>query len=107
MGASVPYGKITSYAERNSLLSLLLSQEVLHGCGFAVLTWVMCFDFIRAGRKAPPYLLIGLLAAAYGVIIECWHLLLPYRSFEIYDMGIDIIGCLTGLIIFYFFRRVK
>jgi len=105
IGATIPTDKISVVAEKSNLFSILLSQEVLHGCGFALLTWILCLDFTRAGGQSPPYRFIGLLALAYGVVIESWHLLLPYRTFELYDIGIDIFGSLTGLTIFYFFRR--
>ena len=41
-----------------------------------------------------------------SILIEFIHLILPYRGFELIDFAFNIIGCLFGIISFYYIRKL-
>jgi len=45
------------------------------------------------------------LALIISLFIELTHFVIPYRDFEILDGAFNIIGCITGIAIVYYYRN--
>ncbi len=78
-------------------------DKVVHVGLFAGLVFLWCLPFqllIKdVDRQKKIYALIAIGFMVYGVVIEFIQRdLIPYRSFDIYDIVADIIGCAIGWI---------
>lgn len=76
-------------------------DKVVHVGLFAVLVFVWCLPLLQlveqADRRQKIFLGIAIGFIAYGVAIEFIQRdLIPYRSFDIYDIVADTIGCIIG-----------
>ncbi len=70
-------------------------DHIVHGLLFAVLAWVWCRPFARAGRIR-DLLLAAAAAVVYGAAIEVFQTLLGYRSGEWMDLVADAVGVALG-----------
>jgi VanZ family protein len=68
---------------------------------FAILTWLWCLAF-RIQRKEISYI-IGAACLCYGIIMEfVQRYYIPNRSFDTGDIAADAIGCVAGLLFWYY-----
>lgn len=73
-------------------------DQIVHGLLFAVLAWVWCRPFARAGRTS-DLLLAAVAAVVYGAAIEGFQMLVGYRSGEWMDLVADAIGVAVGALL--------
>ena len=91
----------------NAGLRFLLSDQFMHFLTFGVLTLLTYYGYERSiqykarnkskecrdsGKAAIPYLKICLIPAGYGVLIEIYQAVLPYRSFGLDDILWNLTG---------------
>ena len=107
LGHSIPTYYFTRLSRVNRLFRYIFSDETFHFVLFGFLAWLLCFGYYMAGRKKIPYLKIFILSAAYGMLIEAWQALLPYRHFDKRDMLFDVAGIVAFLALFWIMRRFK
>lgn len=102
IGYSLPNGPIENFRAGNSLLEILFSSNLLHLYSFGffafVLGWERSRVFKFTGRQ---WIVVGIIALAYGLFIEIYQLLLPYRGTQVSDVIWDIIGIALGLGVAY------
>ena len=55
-------------------------------------------------NKKNEYTYAVTLALIISLFIEFTHFIIPYRDFEILDGVFNIIGCITGIAIIYYYR---
>jgi VanZ family protein len=55
-------------------------------------------------NKKNEYTYAVTLALIISLFIEFTHFIIPYRDFEILDGVFNIIGCITGITIIYYYR---
>ncbi|MGB8194081.1 MAG: VanZ family protein [Chitinophagaceae bacterium] len=61
------------------------------------LFWNLFFHFRKKSFSIHPFLLVFLMASAYGIAIEFFQLyFIPNRSFDVGDIVADICGALCG-----------
>jgi len=101
-GYSLPGSAVELVRESNSLLHLILADPLLHLYSFGffafVLGWERSRVFKFTGRQ---WIIVGIIALAYGLFIEIYQLLLPYRGTQVGDVIWDIIGIALGLGVAY------
>ncbi len=73
-------------------------DQVAHGLLFAVLAWVWCRPFARAGRLR-GVVAAAVAAVAYGAAIELVQIQLGYRSGEWMDLVADAVGVAAGALL--------
>ena len=56
-------------------------------------------------NKKNEYTYAVTLALIISLFIEFTHFIIPYRDFEILDGAFNIIGCITGIAIVYYYRK--
>ncbi len=98
-GCSVPVDKISKISESHLILSVILSDSFLHFCMFGLLVWLICYGHYKSSRLRIPYIKIFFITISYGLGIEIWQAVLPYRSFSIFDLFFDLLGISVVIII--------
>lgn len=73
------------------MLRLALSDPFMHALTAALLTLAIVHGFRVSPLKA------GLLAAGYGLCIELYQLLLPWRTFGLDDLVWHLVGVVLSL----------
>ncbi len=73
-------------------------DQIAHGLLFAVLAWVWCRPFARAGRVR-GVVAAAVAAVAYGAAIELVQIQLGYRSGEWMDLVADAVGVAAGALL--------
>jgi VanZ family protein len=71
--------------------SLGLSDKFEHCVAYAVLAFLPCLH-----ERRRPLIMLLLLTAAAGILLEFGQLLSPGRSFDLYDMLADGVGIVIG-----------
>lgn len=107
VGFSIPGKPIADIADLNNILAYLLSDKLLHAIIFGVFVWLWSVGAYKEGQEPIPYLTLFLGAWGYGLFIELWQYLLPYRSFEGIDLVFDLLGIVMGLFIFRIVKARK
>ena len=96
---SIPSEPIEHIANINNFLSFILSDKILHALVFGILVWLWCVGAHKKGQEPIPYLRVFLGAGGYGLLIELWQYLLPFRSFDSIDLLFDLLGIVIGIFI--------
>jgi glycopeptide antibiotics resistance protein len=99
VGCSVPVDKISIISESHPILSVVLSDSFLHFCMFGLLVWLICYGSYKSSGSRIPYMKYFFLAISYGLGIEIWQAVLPYRSFSIFDLVFDLLGISVAIIV--------
>ena len=78
-------------------------DKVVHIGLFTMLVFLWCLPFrsrVKQQRLNKIYLTITLAFVGYGIVIEfVQRNLIPYRSFDFFDIVADTVGCVIGLIV--------
>lgn len=105
--ASVPTGPLEKFQSFPKLIRFFLSDHSLHFFAFGILAALLCFGFYRIKYSSLPYLGIGLASLGFGLFIELYQIVLPYRFFEFYDLISDFLGITLALGIFGIFVKTN
>jgi len=78
-------------------------DKLVHLGIFALLVFIWCYSFFRAGktgeRPKKTFMLIAAAALIYGIGMELvQHYFISNRSMDIFDIAFDSAGILTGLL---------
>ena len=76
-------------------------DKIFHFLTFLVLG--LFAQFINNNKNEYTYAIT--LALMISLFIELTHFIIPYRDFEILDGAFNIIGCITGIAIVYYYRK--
>lgn len=98
--------KIQRFPE-NQWLRFFLSDAFLHFLTFGLLTLLIVRGFYSQGRKSIPLLKIGLISSGYGLLIEIYQGILPWRSFGVDDLIWNIVGVLFFLGLSHRLLRIR
>lgn len=102
VGYSIPVEGLGEYAGSHFFLSFILSEKSLHFIAFGIFAWFLSLGFLKSGWTELPFFIIFLLAMGYGLFIEMWQAILPYRSFGVDDLVFDFLGVMSGMLVFLF-----
>jgi len=102
-------GKAASPLKSNTLLSLFLSDPMVHIYRFGTFALVLARDLSRSNRGSLPYyyIKVALITFAYGFFIEVYQIFLPHRGFEIRDLGWNGVGILSASGILWLFKSQR
>ena len=89
--------RMQSYPE-NPLLRIILSDPFMHFVVFGLLALLICRGFYGGSRRSIPLAVVAMLAIGYGLLIEVYQGILPWRSFGIDDLFWNTVGVLFFLI---------
>lgn len=90
--------KIQKYPE-NPLLRFFLSDPFMHFLVFGLLILLICRGFYQESKALIPIVRVGLIASGYGLIIEVYQGILPWRSFGLDDIVWNTVGVMFFLLL--------
>lgn len=83
------------------------ADKIVHTCLYMGLTWLACWS-VHAEFKRIWYFLIILFSIGWGTIMELFQLLMHMgRSFDFYDIIVNSIGTLIGVLIYTLMAQQK
>ena len=82
----------------------LIIRKLAHFTEYLILGILVC-NMIRCYDK--KYYLAIIICIIYAVSDEVHQVFVPGRSPQIYDILIDVFGCLSGIILFNMFIKIK
>ena len=96
-----------------TVVSLLLvwqieiAEEKIHLFEFAVLGWLAFKDTWNKDKKSKGVILALVFTFAVGILDEGFQAVLPYRYFQSWDILLNCLGGLWGVLSFLIFRGVR
>lgn len=100
VASSIPTGKLQEFRGFNNVFDLILSEFSFHFLAFGVFTGLLCYGFLKMIKSSLPSVRIGFISFSYGLFIEIYQVILPYRSFGLDDLISDFFGIVFALIVF-------
>ena len=88
--------RIRSCSE-NPLIRIILSDPFIHLVVFGLLALLLCRGFYRESRRSIPLAIVAALAIGYGLLVEVYQGILPWRSFGLDDLFWNTFGVLFSL----------
>lgn len=90
--SSLPPSQLGKIKESYHLFHFLFSDFILHFTAFGFLAVLLYLGYSKLQNPSIPYFKIGAYSVAYGLFIEVYQLLFPYRSFALNDLAADFLG---------------
>jgi VanZ family protein len=100
IGSSIPTYRLQRLQRQHSILKILLSDFVLHFVAFAILAVLLSIGYVKSKKYKTWWLKAAYMSLFVGVLVEVIQIFLPYRSFSTRDLGIDVVGIITALVLF-------
>jgi len=88
--------RIQIYPE-NPLLRIILSDPFMHFVVFGLLALLICRGFYSGSGRSIPLAIVAILAIGYGLLIEIYQGILPWRAFGLDDLFWNTVGVLFVL----------
>jgi VanZ family protein len=107
IGSSIPTNKLLLFQRHSSILKILLSDFFIHFGAFAILTVLLSIGYFKSRESKAWWIKVALVSLLVGILVEVIQFFLPYRSFSIRDLGIDVVGISTALVLFTTARFLK
>ena len=76
--------------------------ERIHILEYGVLGWFAGRDLIIKNRKIRGVILVCILVAVVGILDEAFQAILPYRYFDLRDIGFNSLGGAWGVILYLY-----
>ena len=84
-------------APKSPWLTAILSDPVMHFLVFGLLTLLIYMGFYRESQWSVPLVKVAVIASGYGLIMEAYQAVLPWRSFGFDDLAWNTVGVLFFL----------
>ncbi|MCF7907828.1 MAG: VanZ family protein [Candidatus Omnitrophica bacterium] len=84
-----------------------IAEEKIHLFEFAVLGWLAFKDTWSKDKKSKGVILALVFTFAVGVLDEGFQAVLPYRYFQGWDIFLNCLGGLWGVLSFLIFRGAR
>jgi VanZ family protein len=82
---------------KNPLLCIILSDPSMHFVLFGLLALLILKGFSRESKRSAPLTIAAMLAIVYGLFIEVYQGILPWRTFGLEDLFWNTMGVLFFL----------
>jgi VanZ family protein len=105
IGSSIPTYRLHRLQRQSPILEILLSDFVIHFFAFAVLAFLLSMGYVKAEKFPFWWAKAAALSFFVGSLVEVIQIFLPYRSFSTRDLGVDVVGIMTALVLFAVFCR--
>jgi glycopeptide antibiotics resistance protein len=107
VGYSLPNQELERLQQGRVLFSDTFSDIVLHVLVFMFFTLVLGFCSLISVKSDAVVLNVLVPAFTYGVIMELWQAVLPYRACRIDDLVYNTAGVLGGFVLLLIIRKRK
>ncbi|MEE8389460.1 MAG: VanZ family protein [Anaerolineae bacterium] len=81
----------------NPLLAFILSDPFMHFLTFGLLALLIRLGLYGRARDTVPFATATVLASGYGLLIEVYQAILPWRSFGLDDVAWNTMGVVVFL----------
>ena len=81
-------------------------DHIIHSSVFFPFTILFSFHLFRR-KKSFPLFLFFLISFAFAAFFESLHLLLPYRTFSVFDFFANCIGITFGYLLLLLGRKIR
>ncbi|MBS3819806.1 VanZ family protein [bacterium] len=105
--SSLPTGQFEKIKESSSILKIFLSDFTFHVAAFGVMVVLLYWGFSRIPVLPPPFLKMGIYSFLFGLFIEFYQLIFPYRDFALNDLAADLLGVTVVVLILWGKERQK
>jgi len=92
IGSSIPTDKLNQ--------KILSSDFVTHIAAFSLLAILLSIGYVNTKKIRFWCVKAAAVSLLVGVLAEVIQFFLPYRNFSIKDLGADVIGIITALVLF-------
>ena len=99
IGSSLNPEKFEKVQKYSDFFEKVLSDYSLHFFAFGILTVLLFYGFYKIKKSPLPFLRIGLYSIVYGMFIEIYQILYPYREFNLEDIMSDAVGIIFFLVL--------
>jgi len=105
--ASLPGEELSNVqrSPKSQFLRIIFSDPFMHFSVFGLLALLICMGFYRESVRAIPVTIVALLSVGYGLLIELYQGILPWRSFGFDDIFWNTLGALFVLALVSLFKR--
>jgi len=77
-----------------------IPEEKIHILEYGFLGWLAARDLIAKDRKIKGVILACALTLLFGVLDEVFQAALPYRYFDLRDIGLNSLGGIWGIVLY-------
>lgn len=105
--ASLPGEELETiqHLPENVLLRIILSDPFMHFLVFGLLALLVFRGFYQRAEKTIPWVKVAIISSGYGLIIELYQSLLPWRGFGLDDLLWNTAGALVFLLLVRIVRK--
>ncbi len=100
IGSSIPTYKLHRLQRKHLILRILFSDIFIHFVAFVVLTVLLSIGYVKINQSKSWWIKAAGGAFFVGCLVEAIQVLLPYRSFSISDLSVDLIAIIVALVVF-------
>lgn len=75
-----------------------LIQKILHVCFYGVLALLLAWTLDDIHSKTYRFLIVLVIAVGFGAVMEWCQTKVPGRYATLYDVGLDAVGAVLGLL---------
>ena len=107
--ASFPGGDLDRVQKslKTKRFQIVLSDPFMHFFVFGVLALLIYIGFYTSSPKNNPLVKVGILAGGYGLFIEIYQAIIPWRSFGFDDIIWNSAGVIFALVAIKLFEFVN
>lgn len=95
--SSLPTEQFEKIKEFSGIFQIVFSNFFLHFTAFGGLVILLYWGYKRTPNSRPPFLKMGMYSFLFGIFIEFYQLIFPYRHFALKDLAADLLG-VTGVV---------
>jgi VanZ family protein len=100
IGSSIPTYKLHRLQRKHLILRILFSDIVMHFVAFVILTVLLSIGYVKISQSKSWWIKAAGGSFFVGCLVEAIQLFLPYRSFSVSDLSIDLIAIIVALVVF-------
>lgn len=78
-----------------------------HALAYFVFTLLLTFEMTKNGKSSKLIAVAFVSSVSLGILLEGLQYLLPYRTFNPYDILANMTGALFALVVFYAYKRIS
>jgi VanZ family protein len=100
IGSSIPTYELYRLQRKSALWRIFLSDVFMHFAAFAFLTVLLSIGYAKAGGTKYWWIKAAAVSFFVGWLVEIIQIFLPYRSFSMRDIAVDLIAIFVALIVY-------
>lgn len=100
IGSSIPTHSLYPLQKKSLVLRIFFSDIFMHFAAFVLLTVLLSIGYVKTGESKNWWIKAAAVSFSIGCLVEVIQIFLPYRSFSMGDLGVDLIAIIVALVVF-------